>query len=240
MNTPPDWLRRVGPSIDGVLPDWFAEFRPPPSPRRSSAVLILMAQHSGNGSEAGSGASPDLVTDLGTGEGVDVVLTERSHHLRSHAAQVSFPGGHIDSTDAGPVEAALREANEEVGLLSHTVDIVDELPALYMRPRENAVTPVIGWWREPHPIGVVDHGEVAQVARVPVSLLVDPANRFTVTGPRGYRGPGFLAGDMFVWGFTAKLLDAIFALGGIAKPWDSSIVQPLPEVQIGMYRSGRA
>ena len=113
-----------------------------------------------------------------------------------------------------------------------TVDIVDKLPALYMHPRQNAVTPVIGWWREPHPIGVVDHGEVAQVARVPVADLVNPANRFTVTGPRG--------GDMFVWGFTAKLLDAVFDLGGIAQPWDHDIVQPLPEVQIGMFRDGRA
>lgn len=230
MNNPPEWLTRVGPATHGVLPDWFAEFRPPPSPRRSSAVLILMAQH--------AGATP--TGDVGGVGGVDVVLTERSHHLRSHAAQVSFPGGHIDPTDAGPVEAALREANEEVGLLPGTVEVVDKLPALYMRPRENAVTPVIGWWREPHPIGVVDHGEVAQVARVPVADLIDPVNRFTVTGPRGYKGPGFWAGDMFVWGFTAKLLDAIFALGGVALPWDETVERPLPEVQIGMYRRGRA
>lgn len=232
MNTPPEWLTKVGPSIEGVLPDWFAEFQPPEHPRRSSAVLILMAGHE-SGVVGGGGAGA-------FGEGVDVVLTERSHHLRSHAAQVSFPGGHIDPTDAGPVEAALREANEEVGLRPNTVDIVDKLPALYMHPRQNAVTPVIGWWREPHPIGVVDHGEVAQVARVPVADLVNPANRFTVTGPRGYRGPGFWAGDMFVWGFTAKLLDAVFDLGGIAQPWDHDIVQPLPEVQIGMFRDGRA
>ncbi len=226
---PPRWLARAGAEVAGSVPDWFAEFAPPATPRRTSAVLILVA---GDGPRR-PGAAPELA-------GLDVVLTERAHHLSSHAAQVSFPGGHIDARDDGPVAAALREASEEVGLDPDSVEVIRTLPPLYMRPRGNAVTPVLGWWREPHAIGVVDPGEVAQVVRVPLADLADPANRFTVTGPGAYRGPGFGAGGLFVWGFTAKLLDAILALGGVARPWDARIERPLPEDQLRPFFTGRA
>ena len=64
------------------------------------------------------------------------MLTERARHLRSHPGQVSFPGGALDPGDAGPCGAALREAREEVGHRPGGVEVVAELPALYLRPSE--------------------------------------------------------------------------------------------------------
>jgi hypothetical protein len=64
---------------------------------------------------------------------------------------------------------------------------------------------------------------------VPVAELADPANRFRVTHPSGWIGAGFEAAGLFVWGFTAGLLDRMLALGGWARPWDTERLLPLPE-----------
>lgn len=202
----PEWLRRVRPQLDSHAVPWFRDFTPPGRTRSQSAVLMLF----------GSGS-----------RGAEVVLTERAHDLRSHAAQISFPGGRIDPTDAGPIDAALREADEEVGLERLTVTVVDTLPALHLAVSDNAVTPVLGWWHEPHPIGVVDPGEVAQVVRHPVDQLLDPAHRFTAVAPM-LSTPGFDVGGLFVWGFTAMLLDHVFNLAGISRPWNVARERPVP------------
>ena len=75
---------------------------------------------------------------------------------------------------------------------------------------------------------MVDVAEVARVALVPVAELADPANRFTVRHPSGFVGAGFTAGVLFIWGFTAGLLDRLLFFGGWAQPWDESIRRPLP------------
>jgi 8-oxo-dGTP pyrophosphatase MutT (NUDIX family) len=160
--------------------------------------------------------------------GEDVVLTERSRTLRSHPGQVSFPGGALDPEDDGPVGAALREAEEEVGLDPAGVEVLTAFPPLFLAPSRNAVTPVLAWWPRPVPVGVVDRGEVERVFRLPVADLVDPAHRFTaVFGP--YRGPAFEVGDVFVWGFTAMLLSTVLDLAGLAGPWDEEHERELPQ-----------
>ena len=68
--------------------------------------------------------------------------------MRSHPGQVSFPGGSIDPGET-PREAALREAEEETGLDPAGVEVFGELPELWLPPSNFAVTPVLGWWREP-------------------------------------------------------------------------------------------
>jgi 8-oxo-dGTP pyrophosphatase MutT (NUDIX family) len=162
------------------------------------------------------------------GPAVDVLLTERAATLRSHAGQVAFPGGRIDGPDAGPAAAALREAEEEAGLDPAGVEVLAELPDLYLPVSDYAVTPVLAWWHTPSSVRVVDPREVAQVARVPVPELLDPRNRFRAVHPSGFTGPAFRASGLFVWGFTAGLLDRLFSLTGWERPWDHNRLQSVP------------
>jgi 8-oxo-dGTP pyrophosphatase MutT (NUDIX family) len=160
--------------------------------------------------------------------GPDVLLIERSSDLRSHAGQPAFPGGAVDPEDDGPVDAAMREAAEEVGLDPATVEIVAELPAIFIPVSGFVVTPVLAWWREPHAVRPVDEQEVAAVVRVPVAELADPANRQRVRHPSGFEGPAFAVRGLLIWGFTAGLLDRLLHLGGWERPWVPGRINDLP------------
>ena len=213
---PPDWLLGAESTLRADLPDWFTRFAPPGDAARRSAVLMLVS--------AGE-------------RGEDIVLTERSSVLRSHAGQVSFPGGKLDPGET-PVDAALRETWEEVGAEPSGIEVIGSFPDLWLGPSENAVTPVLGWWREPGTLRVVDPGEVARVERIPVADLVDPANRFTVRGPSGFVGPGFEVADLFVWGFTAQLLTVLLDAAGVAQEWDQRVRRSLPWRYVRQYLTG--
>ncbi|MFC7490088.1 MULTISPECIES: NUDIX hydrolase [unclassified Knoellia] len=220
MSAPrPAWMGQLLAAVEEGLPPAFSTFAPPADPDRRSAVLMLFAPSADGG--------------------YDVVLTARSRDLRAHPGQVSFPGGRVDPTDAGPVEAALRETEEEVGVDPASVDVVGTMPALFLTPSGNAVTPVLAWWPTPGEVRVVDPGEVERVERVPVAELLDPARRFTVAHPSGYRGPGFEAGGLFVWGFTALLLGAVFDLAGLTRKWDEGVERPIPEHVLSDWRRNR-
>ncbi|WP_138760180.1 NUDIX hydrolase [Modestobacter altitudinis] len=189
----------------GELPLWHRHGAPSSTARRS-AVLILF----------GHGPA-----------GPDVLLIEKSAHLRSHAGQPAFPGGGADPGEDYPVGTALREAQEEVGVDPASVQVLATLPALFLGPSDNVVVPVVGWWDDPREIATADPREVAKVARVPLAELVDPANRFRVRHPSGYVGPAFGVAGMVVWGFTAGLLDAVLQASGLSLPWDAGDVRPL-------------
>ena len=143
--------------------------------------------------------------------------------MSSHAGQPAFPGGAVDDTDAGVVAAALREAEEETGLDPSGVDVFATLPALWLPPSGFVVTPVLGWWRDPSPVGVVDPGEVESVVRVPLSELLDPANRCPCATRRGSSARPSTCAGMLVWGFTAGMLSRLLALAGWERPWDASV-----------------
>lgn len=187
----PDWLRPLVEEVER------AEEHDPALPQgaRQSAVLLLL------------------------GPGPDLLLIERAEQLRHHAGQPAFPGGSVDPGDSGPVGTALREAAEEVGVDPAGVQVLGTLQPLYIAASGFAVTPVLGWWREPSPVRVVDAAEVARVVRVPLTELADPANRIRVRHPSGRVGPGFDVAGMLVWGFTAGLIDRLLTIGGWARPW---------------------
>lgn len=202
----PSWLEPLAEAIPTVKGEHFTRFLPPPEGGRDSAVLVLFGEGD---------------------DGPDLLLIERAVTLRSHAGQPAFPGGAQDPQDSGPVAAALRESQEEVGLDPASVEVLGILPALFLPPSGFVVHPVVGWWRDPHEVRVVDVAEVSAVARVPLAELTDPANRFRVGHPSGIIGPAFAVQGMVVWGFTAGLIAGILRLAGWEKPWDASRVEPL-------------
>lgn len=157
-----------------------------------------------------------------------IVFVEKTATLRKHAGQVAFPGGAVEPGDPDAVFAALREAEEEVGVEPATVTVLGVLPPAQVRATGFDVTGVVGWWREPVALRPVDVGEVAAVHQLPVAALVDPANRLTWEHPSGFSGPGFVIGDLFIWGFTAHLLDGLLDLAGWAEPWDAARTSSIP------------
>jgi 8-oxo-dGTP pyrophosphatase MutT (NUDIX family) len=208
----PEYLQRlIDAAVD--LPLRHRMPRPTATARRS-AVLILF------------GEGP---------EGPDVLLIEKSAHLRRHAGQPAFPGGGADPGDDYPIGTALREAEEEAGVDPAGVRVVATLPELFLGPSDNLVVPVVGWWEDPRDVSVGDPHEVARVARVPLAELADPANRYRLRHPSGYVGAAFCVADMEVWGFTAGLLDAILEASGLARPWDTADVRSLPASAIRPY-----
>lgn len=218
----PAWLSPLVEAADRIEADDLTRFVPPPgSDAREGAVLML----------------------FGEGEqGPDVLLTERAHDMRSHPGQVSFPGGSVDPGDASHVAAALREAEEETGLDPAGVDVFGTLPQLWLPPSNFAVTPVVGWWAQESAVAVVDPGEVASVHRTPIAELLDPAHRFTVRHPSGFRGPAFWIGpdkDLLLWGFTAGILSRVFDFVGWTRAWDTTLERDLPERMLGVGENQR-
>lgn len=192
----PEWLAPLVEATRNLDGAQLSRFLPPDDSGRQSAVLILF------------------------GDGPDVLLIQRAADMRSHAGQPAFPGGAIDPGDDGPVAAALREAHEETGLDPAGVEVLHELPQLWLPPSNFVVTPVLGYWRHPSPVAAGDPAEVESVHRVLLDDLTDPANRVRVRHPSGYIGSGFTVEGMLVWGFTAGLLDRIITLAGWEKPWE--------------------
>ena len=207
MTDAPGWLRELVTATSALSAGELSrQVPPPPESARPSAVLVLFGE---------SGGQPDLV------------LIERAHDLRSHAGQLAFPGGGADGGETA-VQTALRESQEEIGLDPAGVEVLGELPALWLPPTNFAVTCVLAWWREESAVSVVDPLEVAAVLRVPLTELVDPGRRVTVVHPLGYRGPGFAVGDLVLWGFTAAVVDRVLLHAGLAEPWDGSRTVPAP------------
>ena len=172
------------PGVAGDLPPALARLRP--ARLVPAAVLLPIVERPG---------------------GLTVLFTVRAPDLRHHAGQVSFPGGRLDPGDAGPLEAALREAEEEVGMAAALVEVAGYLPN-YLTITGYSVTPVVGFVApefQPRP----DAQEVSEAFEVPLDALLDPGGmqlrhkRFM-----GVKLPFFEMpwGEHRIWGATAAML----------------------------------
>lgn len=136
-----------------------------------------------------------------------VLLTKRSSRLRHHPGQIAFPGGKVDPGDGGPVGAALREAEEEVGLPRDRVEVLGTLPA-HETVTGFTVVPVLARVAAPFD-PVPEAGEVDEVFTVPLAHVADPAN-YAVQSRlwRGQRRFYYTVpyGPYYIWGATARIL----------------------------------
>jgi 8-oxo-dGTP pyrophosphatase MutT (NUDIX family) len=136
-----------------------------------------------------------------------VILTQRPETMRKHAGQVAFPGGRVDPEDADLVTAALREAEEEVALARHHVDLIG-LTDPYRTITGYCVTPVLGVIPPDLPL-VANADEVAAIFEAPLDFLMDPANhRKTTVDWNGHARTYY---EMHwdgrrIWGATAAMI----------------------------------
>jgi 8-oxo-dGTP pyrophosphatase MutT (NUDIX family) len=139
-----------------------------------------------------------------------VLLTRRTDSLPTHAGQVSFPGGKADAGDATPVDTALREAEEEIGLARDRVTVVGVLPP-YVTITRFVVTPVVALLAPPLDLRA-EPGEVAEIFEVPLARALDPDNYTRHDYERdGVRGQYLELAGTPVWGATAAMLRLLAA-----------------------------
>ncbi len=168
----------------------------------------------------GLSAASVLVPLVQRPDGLRVLLTQRTHHLRDHAGQISFPGGRVEKDDADATATALREAEEEVGLPRSAVEVIGQLPH-YLTVTKYVVTPVVALVHPPFTLRV-DSFEVAEAFEVPLSFLMAPAHHqrheVELQGLRRqflsmpWEGTG-VEGEprrYFIWGATAAMLRNLY------------------------------
>jgi 8-oxo-dGTP pyrophosphatase MutT (NUDIX family) len=140
-----------------------------------------------------------------------VLLTQRAAHLNEHAGQISFPGGKIDATDASPLDAALREAEEEIGLKRDFIDPVGYLD-LYATGFGFRILPTVARVRPGFTL-TINHSEVDDAFEVPLSFLMNPANHQVHS--KEFRGMERFYYAMpfaqhYIWGATAGILRVLY------------------------------
>lgn len=166
---------RFWPRLRDAMAEVPEQARTPPAEARVGAVLVLLEPSPG---------------------GPVVVLTRRRRDLRSHPGQVSFPGGRLDPGETIE-QAALREAEEEIGLRADSVEVVGIGPTFYIPPSRFWVVPVLGQWHSPHELKE-NPWEVDEVLRVPLAQLLDRT--------RWRHAPLSLEGSSWAWQLDDDLL----------------------------------
>lgn len=204
LGEPPQWLSSVSsslltrehveqriaayvaaeqPSLAGVNDEWLAS-------ARASAVLVPLIE---------------------TPDGLSVVLTRRADHLRNHRGEISFPGGRVEESES-LIEAALREATEEVALPVENVSVIGQLDPHATFVSNSLIVPVVGMVNG-SPNLTAQASEVARILVVPLTELAHPdsyRNEWWAT-PRGDLNIHFFyLHDETIWGATGRILRHLF------------------------------
>jgi 8-oxo-dGTP pyrophosphatase MutT (NUDIX family) len=158
-------------------------------PIRPAAVLIGIVEH----------------------EHPTVLLTQRAAHLNDHAGQIAFPGGKIDPTDASPLDAALREAEEEVGLDRSFVEPIGYLD-LYGTAFGFRILPTVARVKPGFAL-TINANEVESAFEVPLAFLMNPANHQLHSKEfRGFERSYYAMpfAERYIWGATAGILRVLY------------------------------
>ena len=204
-----DWRARIAERLAGTQPrhaidDWLipglslqqtSAYRSffPPEPT-AAAVLIPLVERPG---------------------GLTVLLTQRASQLKNHAGQISFPGGRIEPQDSDPLQAALREAREEIGLDAQFVSVAGYLPD-HILLSGFRVTPVVAFVRPGFEL-LLDSQEVQDTFEAPLGHVFEPANHRSRRRRFGNQTPEVEVWDIQyagrnIWGATAGMLLNLYKL----------------------------
>lgn len=205
------------PPIFRATPEWIARQlgRPLPQPDEADHRHVIALDENARITHAAV-----LVPLVDRGDGVQVLLTQRTPHLYDHGGQISFPGGRVEDGDASREATALRETEEEIGIDRARIAVLGRLPD-YEIPSGFRITPIVGWL-EPPVVVQPDPFEVAEAFEAPLAYFLDPANYQR----REYRFRGrhrhYLAipfEGRYIWGATAGMLYSLCrVLQHVAQP----------------------
>jgi len=144
-----------------------------------------------------------------------LALMERPDYGGVHAGQISFPGGKIETTDKSPLHAALREANEEIGIIEHQVEIIGPITEVFVLASNFIVYPFIGYMEE-RPEFIPDEREVQEIIEVPLSHLMNPdiVGEKKMKSKAGFflKAPYYDIQGKTLWGATAMMISEIIEI----------------------------
>jgi 8-oxo-dGTP pyrophosphatase MutT (NUDIX family) len=136
-----------------------------------------------------------------------VLFTKRTNTVEAHKGQISFPGGRVDERDGSLLETALREAYEEIGLLSKDVMVLGRTDDMRTVASNYIVHPFVGFI--PHPYSFeINTDEVAKLISVPLEIFLDGSSTIPVDYQGNiYHGLAYTYEGEVIWGATARIID---------------------------------
>lgn len=183
----------------GLSADWLR--------RNFAAATAIPAVQTATPPESSLTPAAVLVPIIVRASGMTVLLTQRTAHLNDHAGQVSFPGGRCEARDDTPIDTALRESGEEVGIARTQVEVLGTLPD-HCTSTGFRITPVVGLVTPPLDLRLDDF-EVEETFEVPLEFILDAANYRRETVAVAGRMRSFWAlpwRGYYIWGATAAIL----------------------------------
>jgi 8-oxo-dGTP pyrophosphatase MutT (NUDIX family) len=179
--------------------------------KRTPPAFAVYGDEGTDGKEAAAAAV--LVPIVVRPEGLTLLFTRRTPHLKAHSGQVSFPGGRAEPQDPTVEVTALREAEEEIGLRADRVEILGRLPDYFTRSGFR-VTPVLGLLKPPLELAP-DPREVEEIFEVPLAFLLDARNHRRETRELKGETVGYYVmqyENRTIWGATAGMLVNLYRM----------------------------